>query len=170
MTEPAATRVCFSLQVRPHRIEEYRRAHAAVWADLLPELRACGWSDYSIRIQEDGLLTGYLETQDLAAAQAALGATEVKARWQAAVARFLCSPSHRPSDPLPVLPMVFQLEYPRTPRTDLAEFRLPPTRWEEVDRSRRTRQGIDSRTLAPGMECQTRQRPGSATPQQKELP
>ena len=28
-------RVCFQLQVRPDRIDEYRARHAAVWPDML---------------------------------------------------------------------------------------------------------------------------------------
>jgi L-rhamnose mutarotase len=41
-------RICFTLQVRPERLEEYRRRHAAVWPEMLTALRDTGWHDYSL--------------------------------------------------------------------------------------------------------------------------
>jgi L-rhamnose mutarotase len=81
-------RVCFQLQVRPERIDEYRERHAAVWPDMLAALRATGWGNYSLFLRDDGLLIGYVETESLAAAQAGMAATEVNARWQAEMAGF----------------------------------------------------------------------------------
>ncbi len=81
-------RVCFQLQVRPDRIEEYRARHAAVWPDMLRALADTGWHNYSLFLREDGLLIGYLETPSLAAAQAGMAATEVNARWQGEMAEF----------------------------------------------------------------------------------
>ena len=37
------TRVCFQLQVRPDRIEEYTERHASVWPEMLRALQATGW-------------------------------------------------------------------------------------------------------------------------------
>ena len=79
-------RVCFQLQVKPDRIEEYKAAHAAVWPDMLAALDATGWHNYSLFLRPDGLLIGYFETEDLAASQAGMAATEVNARWQASMA------------------------------------------------------------------------------------
>ena len=81
-------RVCFTLQVRPDRMDEYAERHAAVWPEMLGALHDTGWHNYSLFLREDGLLIGYLETPDLAAAQAAMAATEVNARWQAEMAEF----------------------------------------------------------------------------------
>jgi L-rhamnose mutarotase len=39
-------------------------------------------------LQPDGTLTGYLETDDFDAAQAAMSLTEVNARWQNEMAEF----------------------------------------------------------------------------------
>ena len=90
-------RVCFTLQVRPDRLAEYRERHAAVWPEMLRALRDAGWHDYQLFVREDGLLVGTLVTDDLAAAQAAMDATEVSAHWEAAMADLLV-PAHRPSD------------------------------------------------------------------------
>lgn len=81
-------RVCFLLRVRPERLTEYRARHAAVWPELLSALSAAGWHNYSLFLRDDGLLVGYLETEDFAAAQAAMAATEVNTRWQAEMAPF----------------------------------------------------------------------------------
>ncbi|MFC5800517.1 L-rhamnose mutarotase [Streptomyces formicae] len=81
-------RVCFLLKVRQERLEEYRERHAAVWPGMLAALSAAGWHNYSLFLREDGLLVGYLETEDFAVAQAAMAATDVNARWQAEMAAF----------------------------------------------------------------------------------
>ena len=81
-------RVCFQLQVRPERLEEYKARHAAVWPDMLRALHRTGWRNYSLFLRLDGLLIGYLETDSLADAQAGMAATDVNARWQAEMAEF----------------------------------------------------------------------------------
>ena len=81
-------RVCFTLQVKPEHLDEYRRRHAAVWPEMLAALRAAGWHDYSLFLRGDGLLVGYFLTEDLEAAQEAMAATDVNRRWQAEMAPF----------------------------------------------------------------------------------
>ncbi|WP_448640338.1 L-rhamnose mutarotase [Geodermatophilus sp. URMC 63] len=81
-------RSCFTLQVRPDRLAEYRERHAAVWPDMLRALRDAGWRDYQLHLRGDGLLVGIVETDDLTAAQAAVDATDVSARWEASMAPF----------------------------------------------------------------------------------
>jgi L-rhamnose mutarotase len=86
------------LHVRPDLLAEYRERHAAVWPDMLRALRGAGWRRYSIFARPDGLLTGYVEADDLAAAQRAMAATEVNARWQAAMSRYFTGLDGRPPD------------------------------------------------------------------------
>jgi len=81
-------RVCFQLHVRPERIAEYRERHRAVWPEMLDALSKAGWSNYSIFLRPDGLLIGYLETEDFEAATAAMDDTDVNTRWQAEMAPF----------------------------------------------------------------------------------
>jgi L-rhamnose mutarotase len=103
-------RVCFLLRVRPDRLGEYRARHAAVWPDMLDALRAAGWGNYSLFLDDDGLLVGYLETEDFAAAVAAMEETEVNARWQAEMAPFFELPAdERPDTGLTRLQEVFHL-------------------------------------------------------------
>ncbi len=81
-------RVCFQLQVRPDRLEEYKQRHRAVWPEMLHALLATGWHNYSLFLRPDGLLIGYVETPSLDAARSGMAATEVNARWQAEMAEF----------------------------------------------------------------------------------
>ena len=102
-------RVCFTLQVAPDRIDEYRRRHAAVWPDMLVALRDAGWHDYSLFLRADGLLVGTFRTEDLEAAQAAMNATEVNDRWQRDMAPFFTG-GDRADTGLRFLDEVFHLE------------------------------------------------------------
>ena len=45
-------------------------------------LHDSGWNNYSLFLQADGTLIGYLETDDFEAAQASMAVTEVNERWQ----------------------------------------------------------------------------------------
>ena len=81
-------RACFLARVRPERLDEYRDRHNDVWPEMLAALRAAGWGNYSIFLAGDGLLIGYLETDDYQAALAAMAATDVNKRWQAEMAEF----------------------------------------------------------------------------------
>src|SRR4051794_25431881 len=61
-------RVCFLLRVRPDRLDEYKAAHRNVWPEMRDALSRHGWHNYSLFLAEDGLLVGYVETDDFARA------------------------------------------------------------------------------------------------------
>lgn len=79
-------RVCFRSTVNPALIPEYRRRHAEVWPEMLRELKAAGWNNYSLFLADDGLLVGYVECDDFDAIRARMALTDVNARWQAEMA------------------------------------------------------------------------------------
>lgn len=60
---------------------EYRRAHAAVWPQVLEACRRCGVRNYSIFIDSQDVFA-YLESDDVAASLAALLADPEIQRWQ----------------------------------------------------------------------------------------
>jgi L-rhamnose mutarotase len=94
-------RYCFCLQVRPDRLDEYVERHRAVWPDMQAALRESGWHNYSLFLRDDGLLIGYVEAEDLQAAQQAMAATEVNTRWQAEMTAYFTgngADSDRPPD------------------------------------------------------------------------
>ena len=76
-------RACFVGRIRPDRLDEYRARHREVWPEMTAALRASGWANYTLFLTDDGLLIGYLETDDYAAAQQRMAQTDVNARWQA---------------------------------------------------------------------------------------
>lgn len=75
-------RVCFLLKVKPEHLAEYKARHAAVWPEMLQALRETGWTNYSLFLSPDGLLVGYLETDDFQKAVAAMAEKDVNSRWQ----------------------------------------------------------------------------------------
>lgn len=103
-------RVCFLLKVRSDRLAEYRERHAEVWPEMLAALRASGWRNYSLFCTDDGMLVGYLETEDFAAAQEAMARTEVNARWQAEMAPFFEGVAGRPDEGMLPLSEVFHVD------------------------------------------------------------
>jgi len=104
-------RYCFLLQVRPELLPEYRARHADVWPEMRSALQDAGWRNYSLFVRDNGLLVGYVESDDLDAAQRAMAATDVNRRWQAEMARFFVGLDGRPPDKgLLLLEEVFHLE------------------------------------------------------------
>lgn len=81
-------RYCLVGRVRSDRLDEYRSRHAEVWPELLRVLRDAGWRNYTLFLGEDGLLVGYVESDDLDAAQRTVEATEVNRRWQQEMSEF----------------------------------------------------------------------------------
>ena len=104
-------RVCFKLQVKLDRLDEYRERHATVWPDMLEALARTGWHNYSLFLGTDGLLIGYFETPSLEHALAGMAATEVNHRWQAEMAQYFEALDGRdPDEGFVVLEEVFHLE------------------------------------------------------------
>jgi L-rhamnose mutarotase len=103
--------VCFLLKVRADRLDEYRARHEQVWPEMLAALRKTGWHNYSLFLREDGLLVGYLETEDLQAALDGMAATDVNARWQAQMAPFFEDlDGRRPDEGIIPLAEIFHLD------------------------------------------------------------
>lgn len=86
-------RICFALQVKPDRLEEYKRRHRDVWPEMLNALRETGWSNYSLFLRDDGMLVGYLETPDFERARAGMAKREVNDSWQREMADFFVQPA-----------------------------------------------------------------------------
>jgi len=94
----AMQRVCFILQVKKDRLEEYKERHKHVWPEMLDALRRHGWGNYSLFLRSDGLLVGYVETPDFQAALDGMAREEVNARWQAEMREFFEDPAGRNAD------------------------------------------------------------------------
>ncbi|MCY9784323.1 L-rhamnose mutarotase [Nocardiopsis sp. EMB25] len=102
-------RVCFVLKVRQERLEEYKERHAAVWPQMRDALSATGWHNYSLFCTDEGMVVGYLETEDFEAARAAMARTDVNDRWQAEMAPFFEDLPGRPDEGMLPLTEIFHL-------------------------------------------------------------
>jgi L-rhamnose mutarotase len=78
-------RICFTLQISPSRVKEYKEAHANVWPEMRDALKRTGWHNYSLFIRDDGLLVGYVESPDFKQAVAKMQHEPINAKWQAAM-------------------------------------------------------------------------------------
>jgi L-rhamnose mutarotase len=96
--DDAMQRVCFVLQVKKDRLEEYKERHKQVWPEMLDALRRTGWHNYSLFLRDDGMLIGYVETPDFQAALDGMAREEVNARWQAEMREFFEDPAGRNAD------------------------------------------------------------------------
>jgi L-rhamnose mutarotase len=104
-------RVGFVLKVKTNRLEEYKERHKAVWPEMLAALRETGWHNYSLYLQDDGTLFGYLETPDFKKALAGMGEKEINTRWQAEMAPFFESmDGSKPDEGMLRLEEVFHLD------------------------------------------------------------
>jgi L-rhamnose mutarotase len=78
-------RVCFTLQIHPKHVAEYRAVHGQVWPEMREALSRHGWHNYSLFLRDDGLLIGYVETPDFQRAVSGMQGELVNHRWQATV-------------------------------------------------------------------------------------
>ncbi len=110
MVNGSLQRVCFCLQVKRDRLEEYKARHAKVWPEMQEALRRAGWHNYSLFLRDDGLLIGYLETGDFRRALRLMAGSEVNRRWQSEMAGFFDGTAGRNADEqMRPLPEVFHL-------------------------------------------------------------
>jgi len=110
-------RVCFTLRIRPDKLDEYLRRHTPVRAEMLEEIARAGRRNYSLFLAGDGLLVGYYETDDDEAARDYLAASDVATAWEAEMAEFFDDVDGR-ADQTPPLIEIFhfgdQLQATRT--------------------------------------------------------
>jgi len=69
-------------------LAEYRERHKHVWPEMLNALSETGWHNYSLFLRDDGLLIGYLETEDFQQALTLMAEKDINARWQSEMKPF----------------------------------------------------------------------------------
>lgn len=87
-------RIGMVIGVKPEKIEEYKRLHAAVWPDVLSMISACNIRNYSIFLKEqENLLFSFFEYHgtDYAADMAKMAADPKTQEWWA-----VCMPCQVP--------------------------------------------------------------------------
>ena len=103
-------RICFTLNVRPDRLDEYKARHHEVWPEMRQALTAAGWHDYSLFLRPDGLLIGYLLTENFQAAKDAMQGLEVNQRWQREMAPFFAGLEANADESMGAIEEVFHLD------------------------------------------------------------
>lgn len=89
-------RIGMVIGVKPEKIEEYKRLHAAVWPEVLARISACNIRNYSIFLKEpENLLFSFFEYHgtDYAADMAKMAADPKTQEWWA-----VCMPCQAPLD------------------------------------------------------------------------
>lgn len=86
------TRYGMVIGIRPEKLDEYKRLHAAVWPEVLAMIHDCNIRNYSIYTR-DGLLFSYFEYigEDYQADMARMAADPTTQRWWD-----LCMPCQEP--------------------------------------------------------------------------
>lgn len=103
-------RICFTLQLRTDRLDEYVERHRHVWPEMQMALRDTGWGNYSLFLAPGGLLIGYLETENFEEARRKMNALPVNAQWQTEMMPFLKSSGQKADESMRPLPEVFHLD------------------------------------------------------------
>lgn len=82
------------IKVRPEKLDEYKKLHAAVWPDVLKMIKDCNIKNYSI-YHRDGFLFSYLEYtgKDFSGDMAKMAADPTTQKWWA-----VCKPCQKPID------------------------------------------------------------------------
>lgn len=102
-------RVCFVMHLKPDRVDDYLQAHTEVWPEMLDALRTAGWRNYSLFLRPDeGMVVGYLETDDFARATAEMSRTAINDTWQEQMAQYFRTEAH-PDSSLELLTEYFHL-------------------------------------------------------------
>lgn len=91
-------------------MDAYRERHAAVWPAMLRAIAGAGRRNYSLFLDDDGLLIGYYETDSVADADAALAASEVASAWETHMQDLFDGTTGRADQTARILPEVFNLE------------------------------------------------------------
>lgn len=103
-------KICFRSKIDPQHLVEYKERHAAVWPEMLAELKKAGWNDYTLHLGEDGLLIGFVDCEDFDAIRARMALTEVNARWQQEMSALFPASATNPDDGFTVMTEVFNLD------------------------------------------------------------
>ena len=101
-------RVAFRLRVKPGKLNEYLDWHTRVWPELLADLSAAGYTNYSIFNDGDDLF-GYFECDNYETANAAMAKSDANRRWQATMSNYLESSPDPEAGPTVLMTEIFRL-------------------------------------------------------------
>ena len=112
-------RICWTLRVHPDRVNDYRESHATIPDYYRQALSDAGWKTYSIYLMPDGLVIGYVESENWDESRKIMWARkDVHERYSAEIGdkmkgAFIWPPEGPPTDALQMHPceeLVFRLD------------------------------------------------------------
>lgn len=76
-------RLCFTFELYEGAEDEYKRRHDEIWPELVADIKAAGFSNYSL-FRRGNQVVAYAEVApDFATAMSKLAPSEANARWSA---------------------------------------------------------------------------------------
>jgi L-rhamnose mutarotase len=101
-------RTGFVLKVKKDRLEEYKRRHREVWPEMMEAIQRNGFRNYSLFLDEDGNLFGYVEAEESwEKCLEGMATEDANLRWQADMADFFEGLAGRPDQSMVKLEHVF---------------------------------------------------------------
>lgn len=74
-------RVCFTFEIYEGKEEEYKRRHDEIWPELVRDIKAAGFENYSL-FRRGTSVVGYFEANpDAATAAKRMASSEASVRW-----------------------------------------------------------------------------------------
>lgn len=112
-------RICWTLRVKPEKMNDYRETHAHIPEYFREALSEAGWKNYSIYMMPDGLIIGYVESDNWDESRIKMfSRKDIGERYSLEVGdrmkdAFIWGPEGQPTDPLKIHPceeLVFRLD------------------------------------------------------------
>ncbi|GIU92844.1 MAG: L-rhamnose mutarotase [Acidimicrobiia bacterium] len=74
-------RACFTFEIYPDKIEEYKKRHDEIWPELVDAIKKAGLANYTL-FRRGTQVIAYVECHpNIETAFRKIGATDVNARW-----------------------------------------------------------------------------------------
>lgn len=103
------TRRAFRFRVHAEKLPAYREWHRKVYPELLHDMTVAGIRNYSLFVDGEGTVFGYLESADWAKADAAMGKSEANRRWQEVMKEYIIQPTDPKASAATTLEEAFHL-------------------------------------------------------------
>jgi L-rhamnose mutarotase len=107
--EAKITRRAFRFRVHAEKLPAYREWHRKVYPELLRDMTAAGIRNYSLFLDGEGNVFGYLESADWPKADAAMAKSDANRRWQVVMKEYIVQPTDPKASPATTLEEVFHL-------------------------------------------------------------
>lgn len=103
------TRRAFRFRVHAEKLPAYKEWHRKVYPELLRDMTAAGIQNYSLFLDPEGNVFGYLESADWQKADAEMGKSDANRRWQEVMKEYIITPTDPKASAATTLEEAFHL-------------------------------------------------------------